>query len=35
VVVPHGYLAVDFFFMLSGFVIALNYQARMEQGLSF
>jgi len=35
VVVPHSYLAVDFFFMLSGFVIALNYQARMEKGLSF
>lgn len=26
----HGYLAVDFFFMLSGFVIAYNYQARLD-----
>ena len=25
----HGYLCVDFFFVLSGFVIALNYQCRM------
>ena len=34
-IVSHGYLAVDFFFMLSGFVIALNYQARMAQGMAF
>lgn len=35
VVVPNGYPAVDFLFMLSGFAIALNYQDRMEQGFSF
>ncbi|HEX7783652.1 MAG TPA: acyltransferase [Sphingobium sp.] len=29
-----GYLAVDFFFALSGFVIALAYQDRLTQGLS-
>lgn len=29
-----GYLAVDFFFALSGFVIALAYQDRLAQGLS-
>ncbi len=27
----HGYLAVDFFFMLSGFVIAHNYQERLDK----
>jgi peptidoglycan/LPS O-acetylase OafA/YrhL len=32
--VPHGYLAVDFFFMLSGFVIAHAYEARLRTGLS-
>lgn len=30
---PHGYLAVDMFFILSGFVIALNYETALEQGL--
>lgn len=30
---PHGYLAVDVFFILSGFVIALNYEAALEKGL--
>lgn len=29
---PGGHLAVDFFFILSGFVIALNYQARLASG---
>jgi peptidoglycan/LPS O-acetylase OafA/YrhL len=29
---PGGHLAVDFFFCLSGFVIALNYQNRMRDG---
>lgn len=29
-----GYLAVDLFFVLSGFVIALNYQERLASGLS-
>lgn len=29
-VVNHGYLAVDFFFMLSGFVIGYAYDARMN-----
>lgn len=30
---PHGYLAVDVFFILSGFVIALNYETALEKGL--
>ena len=29
---PRGYLAVDFFFMLSGFVIAHAYEARLAKG---
>lgn len=28
-----GYLAVDFFFTLSGFVLAFAYQARLDKGL--
>jgi peptidoglycan/LPS O-acetylase OafA/YrhL len=32
---PAGYLAVDLFFLLSGFVIAYNYSERMGFGLSF
>lgn len=28
----HGYLAVDFFFMLSGFVLTHSYQRRLDQG---
>ena len=32
VVVTHGYLAVDFFFLLSGFVLALAYQERLDAG---
>jgi peptidoglycan/LPS O-acetylase OafA/YrhL len=28
-----GYLAVDFFFILSGFIIACNYDAKMEAGM--
>lgn len=32
--VPHGYLAVDFFFMLSGFVMANAYQAKLDSGWS-
>ena len=31
----HGYLAVDFFFALSGFVLAHAYAARIEAGLGF
>ncbi|MFX8945840.1 acyltransferase family protein, partial [Acinetobacter baumannii] len=32
---PAGaYLAVDLFFLMSGFVIAHAYEARLEQGLS-
>lgn len=31
---PSGYLAVDLFFILSGFVIAHAYDARFEAGLS-
>jgi peptidoglycan/LPS O-acetylase OafA/YrhL len=32
--VPHGYLAVDFFFMMSGFVLAHAYEDRLRKGLS-
>ena len=32
--VPHGYLAVDFFFVLSGFVIGYAYDSRWQQGLT-
>jgi len=31
---PAGYLAVDFFFMLSGFVLSAAYEDRFRQGLS-
>ena len=31
---PHGYLAVDFFFMLSGFVLAYAYGERLDRGWS-
>lgn len=31
---PRGYLAVDFFFMLSGFVMARTYEPRLAAGLS-
>ncbi|MCA1392255.1 acyltransferase family protein [Bradyrhizobium sp. IC3123] len=27
---PHGYLAVDFFFMLSGFVLSHSYAMRLQ-----
>jgi peptidoglycan/LPS O-acetylase OafA/YrhL len=33
-IAPHGYLAVDFFFMLSGFVIASAYQEKLEAGFT-
>ena len=29
---PHALLAVDFFFMLSGFVVSYNYDARLTTG---
>ena len=32
--VPHGYLAVDFFFVLSGFVIGYAYDSRWGDGLT-
>ncbi len=32
--VPHGYLAVDFFFVLSGFVIGYAYDSRWKDGLT-
>ena len=32
--VPHGYLAVDFFFVLSGFVIGYAYDSRWSEGLT-
>lgn len=28
----HGYLAVDFFFMLSGYVMARTYEQRLSEG---
>jgi peptidoglycan/LPS O-acetylase OafA/YrhL len=31
---PHGYLAVDFFFVLSGFVLTFAYQQKLDAGLS-
>jgi peptidoglycan/LPS O-acetylase OafA/YrhL len=33
--VPHGYLAVDFFFALSGFVLAYAYEQRLNDGMPF
>ncbi len=33
--IDHGYLAVDFFFMLSGFVVAHAYEERLRNGMSF
>jgi len=33
-IMPHGYLAVDLFFVLSGFVIAQAYGARLKDGMS-
>jgi len=33
-IINHGYLAVDFFFLLSGFVIAYAYDDRWEGGMS-
>lgn len=35
VIFPNGYLAVDFFFMLSGFVIAEAYGSRLNGGMTF
>ncbi len=32
--VPHGYLAVDFFFVLSGFVVAYAYEAALQTSLT-
>ncbi len=32
---PNGFLAVDFFFMLSGFVIAEAYEVRLHGGMTF
>lgn len=33
--IPHGYLAVDLFFVISGFIMAHVYQARIGEGLGF
>ena len=33
-IIPHGYLAVDLFFVLSGFVIGYAYDDRWPQGLT-
>jgi peptidoglycan/LPS O-acetylase OafA/YrhL len=30
---PHSYLAVDFFFVLSGFVLAYAYEDRLSEGM--
>lgn len=32
--ISQGYLAVDFFFILSGFVLAMNYQRKFENGFN-
>jgi peptidoglycan/LPS O-acetylase OafA/YrhL len=32
--IPNSYLFVDFFFVLSGFVIAANYEQRLAEGFS-
>ena len=32
---PHAYLAVDFFFMLSGFIVARAYEARLSTSMTF
>src|ERR1700760_1005878 len=32
VLFQHGYIAVDFFFMLSGFVLSFAYQEKIDQG---
>ncbi len=32
---PHGYLGVDFFFVLSGFVIGFAYERRLQDGMTF
>jgi peptidoglycan/LPS O-acetylase OafA/YrhL len=34
-IVPYGFLAVDFFFVLSGFVVAHAYENRLRDGLSW
>jgi peptidoglycan/LPS O-acetylase OafA/YrhL len=34
-VFSHGYLSVDFFFVLSGFVVAQAYEGRLKDGLTF
>jgi peptidoglycan/LPS O-acetylase OafA/YrhL len=34
-IAPNGFLAVDFFFCLSGFVIAFSYERRLAEQLSF
>ena len=33
-ILPYGYLAVDFFFLLSGFVMARAYQDRLNAGMA-
>jgi peptidoglycan/LPS O-acetylase OafA/YrhL len=33
--VGHAYLAVDFFFLLSGFVVAFAYEDRLRSGMTF
>ena len=33
-VIPGGYLAVDLFFVLSGFVIALTYEDKLRDGMT-
>src|ERR1700712_1409072 len=35
VLVPYGYLAVDFFFVLSGAVVAHAYEKQLRAGLSW
>lgn len=31
----HGHLAVDYFLMLSGFVVAMSYEGRLKAGMTF
>lgn len=34
-ILNHGYLAVDFFFVLSGFVVGYAYDGRWSKGMTF
>lgn len=34
-IAKHGHLAVDYFLMLSGFVVAMSYEGRLRDGMGF